>query len=585
LNQRRPSSKDINMKSSIRPISISLILMMAGTAVADDPAGASRYERRWVYSMTNLQVEANADRLIALIGRAADAGYNGVVLADYKLNILDRVPDHYFRNVERVKRAAAEHGVELIPAIFPIGYSNGLLAHDPNLAEGLPAESLFVARDGVLTLVRDPEATLVNGGLEQVRDHRFHAFSQDDPGAATVADEVVKHGGQVSCRMRDTDRTSRSAGNTRLIQRVKVRPHACYRLSAWVKSQDLQHPGNFKLLAIGAGDGGRSLTFFEGGVARTQDWKRLDVVFNTLDYSEVNVYAGIWGGSPGTLWIDDLALEELALVNVLRRPGCPFEVISEDGQTRYEEGRDFEPVADPKLGQVPYAGEYDFDHEGPAIRLRPGGRIRDGQRLRVRWYHPVLVHGSQIMGCLSEPKVYDVLRDQARRVEALFHPKTYFLSHDEIRVANWCRACRERGLTPGELLADNVRRCAAIVGEISPGAETVVWSDMFDPHHNAVDDYYLVNGTLRGSWEGLPRAMIVANWNSGHAAESLRFFAGRGHRQIIAGYYDADDLGGFTRWDEAARGVDGILGFMYTTWREKFGLLEDYGRALRGEAR
>ena len=68
------------------------------------------------------------------------------------------------------------------------------------------------------------------------------------------------------------------------------------------------------------------------------------------------------------MWVDDLALEELALVNVLRRPGCPLAVKSADGKTTYEEGRDFEPVVDPKLGRVPWEGEYEFDHAGPAIK-------------------------------------------------------------------------------------------------------------------------------------------------------------------------------------------------------------------------
>ena len=53
---------------------------------------------------------------------------------------------------------------------------------------------------------------------------------------------------------------------------------------------------------------------------------------------------------------------------------------------------------------------------------------------------------------------------------------------------------------------------------------------MFDPHHNAVDKYYLVNGSLKGSWEGLARDVIIANWNGDKAAESLKFFADRGHR-------------------------------------------------------
>ncbi len=556
------------------------IVLAAGSVAMASPIAKPSYPQRWFYAMFNLQVEANADRLIELMNRASKAGYNGVVLADYKLNILDRVPDHYFRNVARVRDAAKRAGIAIIPAVFPIGYSNGLLAHDPNLAEGLPATSRFVVRGRQATLAPRDTARFANGDLETTRDNRFPGFRlQDDPGQATVPDREDVHGGKVSCRMRDTDKTSTSAGNARLMQTVKVRPRACYRFSAWVKTQELTRPGGFRLLALGA-EGGRPLTFFEGGLDPNQDWKRVEVVFNTLDQSAVNLYAGLWGGSPGTLWIDDLKLEELALVNLLRRRGCPLVVTSEDGRTAFAEGRDFRRIEDSKLGRLPYAGEFEFDHEGPSLILTPDSRIQDGQALLVSWYHPILVHGSQIACCLSEPEVYERLRDQARRVNELFRPKTFFMSHDELRVANWCVACQSRGLTPGQLLADNVRRCTAILKEIQPEAEAVVWSDMFDPNHNAVENYFLVNGTLQGSWEGLPRSVIIANWNGGHPDASLRFFAKQGHRQIIAGFYDGDDLGNFRSWDQAAEGVDGVIGFLYTTWVAKFGLLEEYGRAM-----
>ncbi len=529
--------------------------------------------------MANLQVKENADQVIERIGKAARAGYNGVVLADYKLNVLDRVPDHYFANIKRVQKAAAAAQVEIIPTVFPIGYSNGLLAHDPNLAEGLPVKDApFVVRGK--DVVPDPRAkvALVNGNLEEVQGDTFRRFGfQDAPGAATFADHRVFHQGKTSCRLNVSDHSS---ANKRLIQRVGVRPHAAYRLSAWVKTDGLTNLGAFRLLAIGAKEPGRSLSFYEGGVAPSQDWKFVEVVFNSLEYDAVNIYAGYWGEGKGSLWIDDLALDDLGLVNVLRRPGCPFTVTSSDGKTVYEEGRDFEPVADRKLGNVPYAGEFEFSHEAPIIKLKSQSRLRDGQKLKVSWYHPVLTHGSQIMCCPSEPKTYELLRDQARRVNALLKPRTFFMSHDEIRVMNWCNACTARKLTPGQILADNVKRCTAILQEINPHAEILVWSDMFDPTHNAVKQYYLVNGTLEGSWEGLSPRVGIANWNGGKMRPSLEFFAGRGHKQLIAGYYDVDDLSGFTRWDEAARGVRGVNGFMYTTWEAKFGLLDQYGKAM-----
>ncbi len=566
-------------------------LMLIGALFATLPVGASRarpaaeppvYARRWVYSATNLQVDSAADDLIALVRRAAEAGYNGLMLADYKLNVLDRVTPNYFDNVRRLREAAEKAGVEIIPAVFPIGYSSGLLAHDPNLAEGMPvAAAPFVVRDGEARLVPPDKPLYRNGGMEEGRGDRMDGFAfQDDPGAGSFADESVVHAGERSLRLE----AKGESPNRRAMQTIAVEPHRAYRFSAWVKTEGLRHPSCFRLLVLGTGEGGRALTFFEGGVASDQDWRQVDVVFNSLEQSRVNAYVGLWGPSAGKVWIDDVAIEPMGLANVLRRDGCPLVVTSDDGKTTYEEGRDFEPVADPELGRVPWEGEYSFAHEGPPIRVKPDGRIQDGQTLRVSWHHPVAVHGGQVMCCPSDPKVEELLRDQARRVRDLFQPRTFFMSHDEIRCLNWDRSCLDRKLTPGAILAENVRRCVAILDEVAPGCEIAVWSDMFDPTHNAVaGPYYLVNGTLEGSWLGLPPRVTIANWNSGKAAESLAFFAARGHRQILAGYYDADDLSGFTRWNAAARGVKGVDGFMYTTWERKYRLLEDYGRAMARE--
>jgi hypothetical protein len=241
-------------------------------------------------------------------------------------------------------------------------------------------------------------------------------------------------------------------------------------------------------------------------------------------------------------------------------------------------------VIDDRLGRDPYAGEYRFQHPGARIRLTENSRIKEGERLRVSWYHPIITDGSQVMCCLTEPRLYEVLRDQVRRVQELFQPKTFFMAHDEIRVADWCGCCRASGKTPGELLADNVQHCREIIREVNPQAQVVVWSDMFDPFHNAVDHYYLVNGSLKGSWKGLEKDIIIGNWNSGKAHESLQWFAECGHRQILAGYYDAEGINNLKDWLAAAKGIPRESGFMYTTWQNQYTHLERYGKALR-EAR
>ena len=111
----------------------------------------------WLYYSTNLWVDENLTRLEEVWRRAAKSGYRKVLLTDSKFSKLGDMDERYFRNIERVKKLAAELRIEIVPALFSIGYSNDLLWHDPNLAEGLPVrDSLFVVKGGEARLAADP---------------------------------------------------------------------------------------------------------------------------------------------------------------------------------------------------------------------------------------------------------------------------------------------------------------------------------------------------------------------------------------------------------------------------------------------
>jgi hypothetical protein len=347
-------------------LSACLVLLAVAPARTEGP----EYADRWVYCPQNLLVDKNVDELIRLMERAAKAGYTGIVLADYKFNILGRVPDRYFQNVDRVKMAAAAHKLELIPCVFPIGYSDGLLTHDPNLAEGLPVKDApFVARGKELVPAGEP-VRLMNGGFEDAKGDKLAAYGlQDGSGKFTFVDREVAHGGKQSLRMQD------AGANSRISQRVKVRAWTAYRLSCWIKTKEFKS-GGFKLLALG--DSGRQLTFHDSRPKRDQDWARIEVVFNSLGESEVAVYIGAWGGLKGALWVDDFELVELGLVNVLRRSGCPLTITSADGKTAYEEGKDFLSVKDEEMQKAVERGEWSFTHAGPTIKLAAASRITDG---------------------------------------------------------------------------------------------------------------------------------------------------------------------------------------------------------------
>jgi hypothetical protein len=237
------------------------------------------------------------------------------------------------------------------------------------------------------------------------------------------------------------------------------------------------------------------------------------------------------------------------------------------------------------MGSVPWAGEFGVSQADPPIRLTKNSRIRDGRCLRVSFYHTAIIYDGQVSCCLLEKELFTHLSRQVELLDKYFKPSRYFIQHDELRVAGHCRLCRSTGKTSGQLLADNARRCIATIRAVNPKAEILVWSDMFDPHHNARANYYLVNGTLVNSWEGLDKSVVVVNWNGGKPTRSLQWFAGRGHRQLIAGYYDGNAGANYRRWQEGAKGVDGVLGYMYTTWRNRYDDLETFANLVRASQR
>ncbi len=508
--------------------------------------------QQWLYLSQNLLVDKNIDEIAVLFTRAGKAGYTHVLISDSKSSKLGDMDARYFRNVERVRKLAAENHLELVPALFSVGYSNDLLWHDPNLIEALPVrEALFVVKNGEARLLPDPVTVLKGGDFSDLKQWGW----KDD----TVS---VDNG---TALIRNPD-----GKNARISQKVKLVPFRQYHLSLRVKTQDFRGTPEAKFIADK-----QTLNFQNLGVKPAQDWKVHHVVFNSLSNTEAQLYLGCWGAQSGSLWFDDAKLEEVGLVNLVRREGAPFVVRTEDGQV-LREGQEYQRVVDTLMGTKPWNGEFDVFHEPPAIKTS----LADGTRLRVSSYHTATVYDGQAMICPSEPRTLELLRDQAGRMHKAWGAKGYMMSHDEIRVLNWCHACQQRGLDAGALLAENVRACVKLLRAVNPGGRIYVWSDMFDPRHNARKDYYLVRGDLAGSWEGLDKDVIIVPWYFEKRAESLKFFAERGHRQVIAGYYDHRP-GQIRDWLEAARPFPGVEGVMYTTWKHDFKSLETFADAVR----
>ena len=533
-------------------------------------ASANNYSDRWVWIFGwNLKTDGDVAEITKVLESGAAHGINGAVIS-CGLDSLSTMKPDFSRRLDEVQRTCERLKIELIPAGFGVGYGGTALLHDKYLAEGLPVvDAPFLVQGQSARLVPDAVARIINGGFEEFRGNRFNGFNfSDQPGEISFADTEVKHSGKASLRMENF--TANPHGHGRVMQEVHVLPHRCYRVSVWVKTENLQPAGAF---AISVLNKDRSIASLRSSVSPTSDWEKIQFLFNSASFETVRLYAGVWGGKSGKFWLDDWALEEVGPINVLRRPGTPEAVKSADGATTYAEGRDYEPLIDPAY--TPYY----IDRSVPSLKLSPGSRIQDGERLRVSWYHSLAINKGQVSVCMAEPELYEIFDSEAKLFAERLHPKHVLLNMDEIRMGGTCAACRSRNM--GELLGECITKQTQILRKYMPGVEVLVWSDMLDPNQNAHGNYFLVDGDYTNSWKHIPKDLTIAVWGGEPRAESLKFFADGGFAMLVACYYDADDLKDVKGWLKLADQTPKVRGLMYTPWQKKYELLPAFGDLMK----
>ena len=516
------------MKQRVRFLTVAAICACVCSMAAAQPNAKRVYPKRWVYVSNPLVTDQDVAALRQIVETAAAHGLNGMVLSG--LDRMDRQGPEYFLHLKQVKEMCDRLGIEIIPTGFGTGYGGALLEHDRNLAEGLAVKgALFVAEKG-------------------------RAVFQPESAPVVVA-------------------SSGAAPVTRFEKLLNVIPHRNYRLQVRVRGTAVAPDATLEIRADTL-DKRRNNCWFEVAFASGSGWREFTTGFNSASADKLNLYIGIEDGLAGKVEIADLRIEEVGLLNVVRRAGTPLEVRAEKEGVVYEEGRDFAPVADPHLS-------FRFDHENPSIQLIAGSRIRAGERLRVDYYHGVLIYKDQVPACMSEPKVFEIWSKQFSLIQKYLAPKTYLLALDEERMGGTCETCRRRNMSMAAMLGDQATRLYDMVQAASPGAEVFVWSDMFDPNHNARGDYYLVDGDYSGSWRHLPKDMRIACWNYDTRERSLLHFSKLGFKTLGAAYYDADDLTNPKGWLESLDRTPGAIGIMYTTWNNKYQLLPGFGDLVK----
>lgn len=571
-----------NGVATLRQLSYSLTvpplptLTVPGVWIWDAPD----YETRWVFSMLNIL--SRGPQLRTVLDTMSVLKLNGLQHAEWNYSIINVAQPRVFDSIKVLRKFTDDRNIEIIPTVLGQGWSSNILYQNPNLATGFPAKARYTMVADSGQIIVDSRVALPNGGFETLGSNgQFTTWGfYDGPGVSIFPDNVVKRSGAQSARLEQFV-AGNPSGNARFSRTMPCDPETQYSMDVYVKTQGFTG-GEFRLLAIGKDAAGatRTLTFTSFSIPQTSNgWIHAEARFNTLEFTNVILYAGVWGGTAGKVWIDDFKVWPSGMCNVLRREGAPLWVRNATTGRVYTEGVDYQPIVD--MTMLGRKGNYGRYHTPPVPRRIASGAINNGDAVEVSFFHPLTavadtaVQGST-MNTMSNDSVYLMLAEQARLVDQHLESKSLFLGHDEMRAFNRDSGDLKRNLTPRQMLAQNIIWCDSVVRSHEPNAKVYIWNDMIDSTHNAVNNYYLVNGDLRGIWNDIPKNIIVANWIGSKAAQSLSFMAKQGFKQVTCPYYDVGDASSIRSRRIVQDTIPNILGSMYTTWQEDYSQLRAF---------
>ena len=571
------------------------ICLVAAATCAIGMAG--EIAERFVYSSCDLCNPERMKRLGELTRTAASCGYTGMVLQG-DIPYVFHMGEGPRRELRKYKRLCDELGIEIIPAVWSIGY--GAMLHvDPNLAAGLPCCNIpYVASaDGTkATYAPEPFDAGIDGGFEAPKETGNGRFSfagwafTEKPGLVSFVDESVKHTGGKSVRfeLEAAKANDPKDPQARALARIKVKRNSRYVVSAWIRTEDVDKPSAFQIVFYtrpGKGEvagSTRQLSFNRPKLQPSGEWARVTASLSTLDHEEIDMWIGSWGATKGRFWLDDVDVRLEGLADCLRRPGCPLMVRGEESGIAYKEGKDYAAV--PPLGKEQRAAAR--ENGSLVLKLLPGGRIRPGERLSVSGFRSHRMKSdSQVSVCMSEPRFYELVEKSAKTIAEELRPKKWFLPMDEIRAGGTCMACRRRQTDMAHIFGDCVTKLRETIRKVTPEATVYMWGDQLDPKMNAKDGRCMCRGTFAGSVDLVPKDIVIMHWG-GRVPETFAFFREHGFalgRSIAC--FDGDwtdkKTETVTRELEAIRAEPTCRAVMFTTWSGDYRNLGKFAEALR----
>lgn len=544
---------------------------------------------KWFYAYVDLLLDPvratdetsyTAAELIAMFPPLKAQGYSVIVLSSYQLGSKAQMDPESARDdaklvqasLAKIVAAAKCHGIEIIPEVMPVGASESILQNNFHLAEGTPVRNLK------LKLTADGDSILL-GQPDHQNLLKQGDFSGSRPELEAAWEIGSGFSAAVNARPLGTDGKSQSleldlaaASDIQIGQGFAINPNQQYRLSFRFKTEGVRPSANhlvdFYARMSGSLDGKDwvSLERMNYEVRDSQDWTRYEVLLNSYHCTHGSFWFGFNRGNAGKAWIADVELKLACGANLLQRPdldstvgmdeSLPVIVINTTTKKRLESGMDFMEWKDAAVEKTGFR----HTRQDTPIRFF-ANRVGLQDEIEVCYHHASLPVANEGNVCCSlrHPEVLELFQNQIVQIQAVVKPKRWLINHDEIRGMG--HDPLSKGDSPAVMLKENLSKCIEIIKAVTPNPGIIVFNDMYDPEHNAVQrdardksnhrlSYYpMVNGDFHGSGNGMDRSVTILNWQTASKAmtsdddiqswqRSLNYFGGLGTKQVISGFYD-----------------------------------------------
>jgi hypothetical protein len=512
-------------------MNIKKILAFATMAVLTGAASGAGYPKMWVMNNYPMKDPAIWPSVSNMVVRAAAVGYNGLLTGNGLENAMNGWNKKSLALYEKLRDLCAQLDMEIIPSVWGLGYGGPVCFWDAEVVEGTLMKDLVYVSDGK-KLRFEPQP---------ISDREF-----------AIADFGVKP----------------------VVARLK--PYHHYRITFKIKTENMFPDIYYKFRISCYQTETKESQLFDPPLKPTQDWTDVEFAFDTYESGAMKFYAGKGNQKVlGSYQVKDVKIEECGPCRMLTTDGMA--PVLRDARTGlvYEAGRDYVP-----LGRMKRFRTYPND-KSIAFDLPAGSRIAKGAKVLVECWKPAVVGHRQHSGCPSAEGIYRYDEQSARKIQEFFRPKTWLLGVDEWRVANRCKRCQARNMSPAELIAECTRRQYDIIRKVNPNAQIAAWADMFAPTDNARNHYYCVKGDITGVWNLIPKDILMVVWENGHGPVALKHFSDNGFQTLAGAYYDFPTLDNDRKWLESCNATPGCQGLMYTTWEQKYGLLEDFADMVK----